>query len=277
MIDSRTMDFVPTRSIIDRWSAGLFIFTLHALPVIAIVQGTNALDWIVLAVIFQFGGIGVGVALHRYFAHRSFETSRWFQFCLGLMASMSFGDPIRFAGKHRLHHQHVDTKDDVHTPLHGFWQCWFGNLVDCGYSDDQLRERAPDLWRYPELRWLHRYRLVPGLTLATTAYLVGGFSMLAISYCLMPVILMHQSAAVNYICHRHGSRRYETRDESRNNFLVAIVTLGEGWHNKHHRYPRCARAGFRWWEIDMFYWSIWLFERLGLIWSVRGIPRGALK
>jgi len=272
MIGSKSVDFVPGRSAAVRWRTGLFLLILHALPVSALIIGTKPLDWIVLAIIFPFGGIGVGVALHRYFTHHSFQTSRGFQFALGLMASIAFGDPICFAGKHRLHHQYSDTRNDVHTPLHGAWQCWIGSLIDCGYSDDQLRERAQDLWRYPELRWLHRYRLLPGLTLALIAFLIGGYTTLAIGFCLMPVILMHQSSAVNYFCHRYGTQRFDVGDDSRNNALVAILTLGEGWHNNHHRYPQCAHAGFYWWEIDMFYWAIWVFEKLGLIWAVKGVP-----
>ena len=250
--------------------AGLLIALLHALPIAALVIGPQTRDWVFFAIVYPFSAIGVGVALHRYFAHRAFKTSREFQFALALMAASAFGDPIRFAGKHRLHHRFVDTDKDVHTPLKGMWHCWIGSLLESAYTEDETRKQARDLLRYPELRWLNRHPLVPGLVLATIAYLIGGISMVGIGVCLGPVILMHQSSAVNYLCHKYGYRRYDIRDSSTNNFLVAILTFGEGWHNNHHRNPRSAKAGETWWEIDVFYYVIALFSKLGLVWNVRG-------
>jgi len=211
----------------------------------------------------------VGVSLHRYFAHRSFKTSRWFQFIMALMAASVFGDAVRFTGKHRLHHRYSDTTNDTHTPMKGFWSCWYGSLLDNGYTDDELCDAARDLRKYPELMLLHRYWMVPGLVLCGIAFLIGGMSSVAIGVLLGSALLMNQAAAVNYFCHKYGRRRFDTRDRSTNNALIAALSFGEGWHNNHHHYPATARAGFHWWEVDMYYWVICLFEKLGLVWDVR--------
>jgi stearoyl-CoA desaturase (delta-9 desaturase) len=262
-----------TRSRQARVQTAVLIALLHLVPIAVLVMGTDKTDWLLFAAIYPFQAIGVGVCLHRYFGHRAFRTSRGFQFVLALFCASTFGDPIRFAGKHRLHHLHVDRKNDPHTPLHGFWSCWFGSHLDSKYLDEDVCAQAPDLTKYPELMWLHRHSLVPGTVLCIIAFLIGGVSGVAIGVLLGAAILVHQSSSVNYICHKFGRRRFDTNDNSTNHFLVSILTFGEGWHNNHHRYPVSARAGFCWWEIDMFYGVIRLFELLGLVWDVRQPPR----
>ncbi len=232
-------------------------------------MGPSYEDWLFFACLYPVAGIGVTVSLHRYFSHRSFDTSRVFQFVLALMAATGFGDAIRFAGKHRLHHLHADTDQDVHAPCQGLWHCWIGSLIFPDYPREKIEKQAADLMRYPELRWLSRYYLVPGLTLGAVAYWLGGITMLGVGVCLVPVVLIHQSAAVNYFCHRFGYSRYDNGDQSRNNVLVALFTLGEGWHNNHHHRPSSARTGETWWEVDVLYWFILLLESLGLVWNVR--------
>jgi stearoyl-CoA desaturase (delta-9 desaturase) len=261
-----------TRSRSERFRAGALIALMHALPVAALLTGTSRGDWLLFAVIYPFQAIGVGVCLHRFFAHNAFRTSRWFQFVLALFCASTFGDPIRFAGKHRLHHLHTDRKDDTHSPLQGFWFSWFGSHIDSRYTDEEICAQVPGLMKYPELRWLHRHSLLPGFVLCGLVFSIGGFSAMAIGVLLGASILIHQSSAVNYFCHRRGRRRFETDDLSTNHFLVSLLVFGEGWHNNHHRYPVSARAGFCWWEIDLFYWVICLFEAMGLVWDVRRPP-----
>lgn len=276
------------RPLAERRKAAFLIGLMHIAPVVGLLLGPNPLDWRILACVYPFQAIGIGVALHRYFAHRSFKTSRPFQFFLALCSSVVFGDPVGFAGKHRIHHRNVDRETDVHTPLHGWWACWIGSLLDSGHGEDEILSQATDLRRYPELMWLHRNAKVPGLTLIGLAAIfgggvagleggfvagvLGGFTAGTIGVCLPTVFAIHQTSAVNYFTHKYGTRRFETSDHSTNNFLVALFTWGEGWHNNHHRYPRSARAGFEWWEIDPFFWAIWLFERVGLVWDVRRPP-----
>lgn len=267
----------PVRSRVARTTTGALIVLMHALPIWALLQGTTQKDWLLFAAIYPFQAIGVGVCLHRYFAHRAFRTSRVFQFVLALFCASTFGDPIRFAGKHRLHHRHTDREGDPHSPRQGFWHAWFGSQLDSRYSDEEICAQVPGLTRYPELMWLHRHSLLPGLALCAIAWLIGGISGMAIGVLLGASLLLHQSSAVNYFCHRFGRRRFETADQSTNHFLVSVLVFGEGWHNNHHRYPASARAGFCWWEIDMFYWVICLFEAVGLVWDVRRPPESLRK
>ncbi|WP_279246834.1 acyl-CoA desaturase [Candidatus Litorirhabdus singularis] len=230
------------------------------------------MDWYVFALIWPLQLLGSTLALHRYFAHRSFATSRVFQGFLALCAATAFGDPIGFSGKHRLHHRHTDTDADVHSPTQGAWSCWIGSLVDFGYREEEVLRNTKDLCRYPELVWLHKHKYVPACIIALALFAYGGFTTVAIGLCLGAVSIIHLAGAVNYFCHTRGSRRFNTSDDSTNNAIIAVLALGEGWHNNHHYYPSSARAGLYWWEIDAVYWVICLLERTGLIWAVRRPP-----
>jgi stearoyl-CoA desaturase (Delta-9 desaturase) len=254
----------------------LGILSLHGIVLLALLNEPEQIDWLVFAAVYPFAAIGVGVSMHRYFAHRAFKTSRWFQFVLAIMAALAFGNAVHFAGKHRLHHKYSDQPGDVHSPKQGLWYSWIGSMLNCGYSAETIEKGARDFLRYPELEWLYRNSLLPALLLNSVLFLVGGFSMMAIGGCLSSVLLLHQSSAVNYFCHLRGYKSYETKDNSRNNFIVAVLTFGEGWHNNHHRYPGSAKAGMRWWEVDMFYWVILLLEAMGLIWDVKRVRRNPL-
>ena len=250
----------------------LVIAMLHVLSVIAISRGTRLSDWIVCAALYVLSAFGLAVGLHRYFAHRSFQTSRVFQFVLCLLAGIAFGDPVWFAGKHRLHHKHSDTTLDVHSPTQGFWFCWFASIFNDGYTDNEILARARDLTQYPELRWIHRHYYVAPFTVGAATYLVGGYSMFAIGYCLSLLLALHAASAVNYYCHKGKNRRYETHDRSTNNFVLGVLTFGEGWHNNHHHYPGTARAGFFWWEVDVFYYILKMLSWLGVVWDLREVP-----
>ena len=256
------------RTWIHRARATFFIGLVHIAPIVAIVRGTRPADWVGFAIFYAMFAVSATVILHRYFAHGSFATNRVTQAVMATMASTMFVDPISFVGKHRLHHQFADTDRDVHSPNDGFWFCWFGSLVDEGYSDEEIVAAARDLARYPELRWLHANFVVPGLLVWAVLVTIGGFSLFAIGYCLSLAIVLNQASLVNFGCHRWGYRTYATRDDSRNNGLVAALTLGEGWHNNHHRFPRSARAGLRRWEIDPWYGVIRAMAVLGLAWNI---------
>jgi stearoyl-CoA desaturase (delta-9 desaturase) len=265
------------RTAFEKWSAGIFLATLHTLPIIAIWRGTVAADWWTAAAIHLMIALLVGTGLHRYFAHHAFRTSRAFQFLLAVGTCLTFTDPIGFAGKHRIHHRYADTEDDVHSPFHGWWSCWFWSLADDNLSDADVLAATPDLVKFPELRLVHRFFFFPGLLLGGSLWLIGGFSRMAIGYALALVLLLNITSAVNYVCHRFGSRRYDTDEGSRNNIIVAILSWGEGWHNNHHRYPVAARAGFAWYEIDVNYYLIRALAALGIVWGVREVPARVLQ
>ena len=219
---------------------------------------------------------------HRYFSHRTFKTSRWFQFLFGLIgiASIQRG-PLWWAAHHRHHHAHSDDPEDVHSPVqHGFlWSHmgWFTAPVNFPTKIELIQDFA----KFPELRFLDRFDLVISVLIGTGMFIFGaslpaelgtsGMQML-VWFFISTVILYHVTYMINSLAHVYGSRRYETTDTSRNNPFLAILAFGEGWHNNHHHYPNTARQGFYWWEIDMSYYIIVALSWLGLVWDVKPLP-----
>jgi stearoyl-CoA desaturase (delta-9 desaturase) len=216
---------------------------------------------------------GVTAGYHRYFSHRAFRTSRWFQFALAWLGCSALQKgPLWWAAHHRQHHRHADTGADPHSPyVPSLWWAHVGWVLSAGY--DETRWEAVRDWNgFPELRWLNRYHWLPGLALAVFCLLVGGWSGLVWGFAVSTVLVYHATFTVNSLCHRFGGRRYATGDGSRNNALVAVLTLGEGWHNNHHHYQSSANQGFFWWELDVSYYVIRLLSRAGLVWDVRVAP-----
>jgi stearoyl-CoA desaturase (delta-9 desaturase) len=249
-----------------------FLILIHLGALGVFFTGTTWLDWLVFPAIMYARGLITTIGYHRYFAHRSFKTSRVGQFLLACLccANLQRG-PLWWAAIHRHHHRHSDEVEDAHSPLQGgFLWSYAGWMFATLEEPDWGSVR--DLRRYPELVWLERFWLVPGLLLAGACWLVGGWSMVWLDFCLTAVIAVHGAAVINSLSHMIGSRRYPTPDQSRNSLLLAIFTLGDGWHNNHHHYPHAAQAGFFWWEIDGSFRLIRLLERLGLVWGVRRVP-----
>jgi stearoyl-CoA desaturase (Delta-9 desaturase) len=223
---------------------------------------------------------------HRYFAHRSFRTSRVVQFtfaCIG--ASSVQRGPLWWAAHHRTHHINADTAADPHSPqVHGFlWSHmgWF--LTSNGFRTDW--KRIPDLARYAELRWLDRFDILVPVALAIGLFMIGtvirhvaphtgvtGGQLLVWGFFVSTVVLFHATVTINSLAHRYGTRRFETRDDSRNNLWLALLTFGEGWHNNHHFCPGSVRQGFRWWELDLTYYGLRLLEGLGLVYALKPVP-----
>jgi stearoyl-CoA desaturase (Delta-9 desaturase) len=213
---------------------------------------------------------GITAGYHRYFAHRAFKTSRVFQFMLALLGctSMQKG-PLWWAAHHRGHHRHTDTLEDPHSPVaRSFWWSHIGWILVADYDETNL-SAVRDLERYPELRMLNRLQWLPGILVAGLCWLIDGWSGVVWGFFLSTVLLFHATFLVNSVCHLWGSRRYATADASRNNWWVALFTLGEGWHNNHHHYQSSARQGFFWWEIDVSYYLIKLMGFVGLVWDIR--------
>jgi len=215
---------------------------------------------------------------HRYFSHRTFNTSRAAQFVFAVLgASAVQRGPLWWAAHHRKHHRHADTELDVHSPAqHGFWWSHMGWITSrANYPTDVAQ--VPDLARYPELRFLDRHDLLVPILLATVLFAVGGAQWLIWGFFVSTVVLFHATCLINSLAHTLGSRRYETDDDSRNSLLLALITLGEGWHNNHHKFPGAARQGFFWWEVDVSYYGLWLLERLRIIRDLRPVPRRVLE
>ena len=220
---------------------------------------------------------GLAVGYHRYFAHRTFRTSRVGQFLLALLASTAAQKgPLWWAGHHRNHHRHSDTELDVHSPSQrGFWWAHVG-WIFCQKYDATDFDVIKDFAKYPELRWLDKYALLPPVLLAVGLWLSFSWVGLFWGFFFSTVVLWHGSFTVNSLMHVWGSRRYLTPDTSRNNWPLVFVTLGENWHNNHHHYQASASQGFFWWEIDFGYYGIKVLSWLGLVWDVRTPPKRVL-
>jgi len=214
----------------------------------------------------------VTAGYHRYFSHRSFRTSRAFQLVLAV-AAVACGQKgvLWWAAQHRHHHRHSDDPQDVHSPRRGFWWSHLGWFLS---PDAKVPDLATvkDLSRYPELRWLERVWLLPPVALGVATGLLGGPFALVWSFCVAQVLVWHGSYSVNSLSHLIGTRRFPTRDDSRNHWLLALITCGEGWHNNHHHRPGAARQGLRWWELDLTYYALRALALPGLVWDLNA-PR----
>ena len=230
-------------------------------------------SWLDLTLFFGLyllRGFGLTAGFHRYFAHRAYQTSRFFQFCLGWFGSMAIQrGPMWWAGHHRAHHKHSDQEGDPHSPIvRSVWWSHVGWVVS-----DELKEadkqNMKDWHKYPELWWLDKYDWLPGTLTGFFCLAVGGWSGFFWGFLFGTICLYHTTFCVNSVCHLFGSRRFETTDKSRNNPLVAMVTMGEGWHNNHHHYPSAARQGFKWWEFDLSYCILKVLSWGGIVWGLR--------
>jgi stearoyl-CoA desaturase (Delta-9 desaturase) len=220
---------------------------------------------------------GIGAGYHRYFSHRAYRTSRVFQLILAILSQSSAQKSVLWwAAKHRHHHLHSDTAMDVHSPHQkGFFYSHLG-WIFARVNDMADLTKVADFACYPELMWLHRHELVPPLSLALLSFVVGGWPGLVVGFFLSTVLVYHATFCINSLAHVHGRKRYVTGDDSRNNWLLAVFTMGEGWHNNHHAYQSSVRQGFRWWEIDATYYILKALSRLGLVWDLR-VPPAAVR
>ena len=216
---------------------------------------------------------GIGAGYHRYFSHRAFSTGRVFQFVLAFLAQSSAQSSVLWwASRHRHHHLHSDTPEDTHSALrHGFWYSHVAWIFDRRHRGVDLA-RIDDLARYPELRWLHRNEFLPAGLLALACFAVAGWPGLVVGFLCSTVAVYHSTFCINSLAHMRGARRYVTGDGSRNNALLAVLTLGEGWHNNHHAYQSSARQGFRWWEFDPTFYALWTLSKLGVVWDLKAPP-----
>jgi stearoyl-CoA desaturase (Delta-9 desaturase) len=250
---------------------------LRVLPFIALHLACLSVIWVgvsvtavsAAALLFALRMFAVTGFYHRYFSHRAFRTSRAAQLVFAVLgASAAQRGPLWWASHHRHHHAHADRPQDSHSARqHGFLWSHLGWFLAPANFPARL-ERVRDFARYPELRFLDRFDVtVPsllgvGLFLISPQIFVWGF-------CISTVALYHATFTINSLAHRYGTRRYDTPDDSRNNFWLALLTFGEGWHNNHHHSPGVARQGERWWELDLTYYGLRLLAALGIIWDLR--------
>ncbi|MEM9801858.1 MAG: acyl-CoA desaturase [Planctomycetota bacterium] len=228
---------------------------------------------------------------HRYFSHRAYRTSRAGQFVLAVLgASAAQRGPLWWAAHHRHHHEFSDQPEDLHSPTQkGFIWSHIGWVLDRANFATRL-ERVKDFAKFPELRFLDRFDILVPVLLGVFMFLFGvaleawapglgtnGWQMLVWGFVVSTIALYHGTFTVNSFAHIVGKRRFATRDTSRNSFWIALITLGEGWHNNHHHYPASARQGFYWWEVDVSYYTLKVLSFFGLVWDIRPVPERALK
>ena len=272
MIDTTTGSVrrdLPADEKLD-WISSIPFFLIHLACLGAFFTGVS---WKALAVcggLYLARILAVTIGYHRYFSHRTFKTSRPFQFLLALAATTSAQKGVLWwAAHHRHHHRSSDQLDDVHSPAQrGFWWSHVGWILCRKYNATRL-ELIRDFARYPELVWLNKYHLVPPVLLGTALFLLGGWQMLVVGFFWSTVLLWHGTFTINSLSHVFGARRYKTTDTSRNNLLLALITCGEGWHNNHHYHQNTANQGWFWWEVDASYYVLKALSWLGVVSDLR--------
>lgn len=251
---------------------------VHLGCVAAIWSGISWQAVAICVVLYWLRMFGVTAGYHRYFSHRAYATSRLFQFILAFLAQSSAQKSVLWwAAKHRHHHLHSDTAHDVHSPRHkGFVYSHLGWIFYRQHDATDL-VKVSDLAAYPELMWLHRLELLPAFMLAGVCFLIAGWSGLVVGFLWSTVLVYHATFCINSLAHVHGRRRYVTGDDSRNNWLLAFFTMGEGWHNNHHAYQASARQGFYWYEIDFTYYILVALSWFGIVRDLKAPPKQVLR
>ena len=266
----------------------------RAIPFIILHLGCLGVIWtgwswaaVITAVVLYFTRMFAVTAIyHRYFCHRAYHTSRITQFLFALLGLTAVQrGPLWWASVHRHHHRHSDDEHDVHSPgMKGFLWSHIGWLTSSrNFPTDY--DRVKDLAKYPELVFLNRFDLIGPALLFTGLYGFGAsleafapglgtspWQMVIWGFFISTTVLFHATCTINSLTHCFGKKRFDTGDDSRNSLLLALLTLGEGWHNNHHHFQSSARQGFFWWEIDISYYVIRLLSAFGLVWDIKGVP-----
>jgi stearoyl-CoA desaturase (delta-9 desaturase) len=244
----------------------------------AIWSGVTWQALVICVTLYWLRIFAIGAGYHRLFSHRAYSTSRAFRFILAFLCqSTAQKSVLWWAAKHRHHHLHSDTDLDVHSPRHtGFLYSHVGWIFSRRH-DGFDEATVADLARYPEMRWLHKFELLPAVVLALLCFLIAGWSGLFVGFFWSTVLVYHATFCINSLAHVSGSKRYVTGDDSRNNWLLAVFTMGEGWHNNHHAFQSSVRQGFRWWEIDPTFYILKALSWVGVVWDLRSPPEQILR
>jgi stearoyl-CoA desaturase (delta-9 desaturase) len=259
------------------WLASIPYIGVHLMCLFVFYVGARPVDVLVCLGLYVLRMWGVTAGYHRYFSHRTYKTGRVFQFILALVGTTATQKGVLWwAAHHRHHHKESDTEKDIHSPVHkGFWWSHHSWILCDKYSDTRF-ESIKDFARFPELRFLNRFYLLPPIALAVALYFIGGFSMLIWGFFVSTTLLWHGTFTINSLSHIFGKRRYKTTDTSKNNWLLALITLGEGWHNNHHYHQNTANQGWFWWEVDISYYSLKVLSWLRIVSDLR-TPSDAVK
>ena len=266
------IDFTPSRPERLNWSTIFFVSVFHLMAVVSLFYFSWQNLAACLIVMWIAGSWGIGLGYHRLLTHRGFKAPRWLERFLAVCGTLALqSGPIAWVTTHRVHHAFTETDRDPHSPRNGsYWAHigWIFRGTAQNQPETAVQRYSPDLIRDPFLRFLENYYFVTPMVVAVALFAIGGWQMALWGIFTRTVLAWHSTWLVNSVTHLWGKRRFETRDDSRNNGFVAAITFGEGWHNNHHAYPRSARHGLVWHEIDPNWIQIWLLEKLGLITDV---------
>jgi stearoyl-CoA desaturase (delta-9 desaturase) len=255
-----------------RWNVITFTIVLHLGALLAFVPGTFNWAAVGVALFLHWLTMGVGVSLgfHRLATHRSFKVPKWLEYFVILCGTLAGQGGVKgWVGYHRMHHLYADQAGDPHDSSQGFWWSHISWLMHEVPSRDKLPRFTKDIDHDPFYTFCHRNYIALQVLLAVLLYAIGGISFVIWGIFVRLLISFHATCFVNSACHMFGYRSYDVGDRSTNCWWVALLAFGEGWHNNHHAFQSSARFGYRWWEIDLMWWAIWVLEKLSLATNVK--------
>lgn len=257
------------------------ISIFHSCAFLVFFVGVSPIAFAAFLFFFVVRTFGVAAGYHRYFSHRSFETSRWFQFVLAFLgASSGQKGPLSWATSHRIHHRYSDTPKDPHTPKRGFLYGYIGWLLpsDALHTDKKL---TADFDPYPEIAWINTYYNIAPVSLALFCAGLGtylklhhpelqtsGLQLFTWGFVMSGILCLHGTLLINTLGHMSPEKSPRTNDHSRNVAFLLPVTLGECWHHNHHSSPTSANCGFKWWQVDFIYLGIVILGKLGIVYNI---------
>jgi stearoyl-CoA desaturase (delta-9 desaturase) len=255
------------------WVTTLILAGLHIGALAAFFVFSWKAFFVALALHWVAVGWGISLGYHRLHTHQSYQCPRWLEYFFAICGTMTLeGGPMFWVGTHRVHHAKSDKPGDPHSPHEGTFWSHMGWIVfgETNHNNSQfMAKHAPDLARHKFYWWLNTYHWIPVVATGIALLVFGGLPMFLWGFCLRIVYGLHCTWLINSATHIFGSRRFETADDSRNSFILAVLTFGEGWHNNHHAHQTSARHGMRWYEFDISWITLKLLKSVGLVWGVR--------
>lgn len=275
----------------DQWTLVRILpfIAVHVLCILALFEPITSFAIAICIISYSIKMFSITGFYHRYFSHKTFKTNRFWQFIFATLGCSAVQrGPLWWAAHHRSHHINSDKKDDIHSPIqHGFWWSHMGWFTDPSSFETDY-SKVKDWVKFPELVFLNRYFIFIPVLLGSATYIIGsylghhypqldtnGLHLFLWAFAIPTVLSWHATYTINSLCHKIGTQRYNTEDESKNHWFLAIITFGEGWHNNHHYNPGSARQGFYWWEIDITFYILKLLSYVGIIHSLRPVPKHA--
>lgn len=260
------------------WNTAVFMMVFHLCAVAALFMFSWSALLITLLLLWISGSLGIGMGFHRLLTHRSYKSPKAVEYFLTLCGTLALeGGAINWVVTHRIHHANTDVPGDPHTPRDGRWWSHMGWILRGTaqqHEEAVMLRYAPDLMKDPVHLWLNRLYFIPLVVCGLLLFAFGGWSELMWGVFLRVTFGLHATWLVNSATHMWGTRRFVTSDDSTNNWWVALLTFGEGWHNNHHAHPRAAKHGLAWYELDLNWWGIKALKILGLAKGIRLVDKG---